>query len=132
MSKVFKFGGASVKNPKAIYNLKKIVSSYKENLVIVISAIDKTTNKLELVWKKYLENENFKSTEIAREIIKFHEVIIEDLELNNNTDFLSSVDVVKADFLIIFSKSFIFSFISFSSIRSILLNTIISCFFINS
>ena len=38
--KVFKFGGASVKNPEAIFNLKEIVSSYKENLVIVISAID--------------------------------------------------------------------------------------------
>ena len=46
MSKVLKFGGASVKSPKAIYNLKEIISSYKENLVIVISAIDKTTNKL--------------------------------------------------------------------------------------
>ena len=88
MSKVFKFGGASVKNPKAIYNLKEIVSSYKENLVIVISAIDKTTNKLELVWKSYLGNETLKSTEIAAEIIKFHKTIIEDLELNNNSDFL--------------------------------------------
>ena len=88
MSKVFKFGGASVKNPKAIYNLKEIVSSYKENLVIVISAIDKTTNKLELVWKNYLENKTLKSTEIAKEIIKFHKAIIEDLELNNNFGFL--------------------------------------------
>ena len=88
MSKVFKFGGASVKNPKAIYNLKEIVSSYKENLVIVVSAIDKTTNKLELVWKNYLGNETLKSTEIATEIIKFHKAIIDDLELNNNTGFL--------------------------------------------
>ncbi len=89
LSKVFKFGGASVKNPKAIYNLKEIVSSYKENLLIVISAIDKTTNKLELVWKNYLENDTLKSTEIATEIIKFHEDIIEDLELNNNAGFLN-------------------------------------------
>jgi aspartate kinase len=88
LSKVFKFGGASVKNPKAIYNLKEIVSSYKENLVIVISAINKTTNKLELVWKSYLGNETLKSTEIATEIIKFHETIIDDLELNNNAGFL--------------------------------------------
>ena len=59
MSKVLKFGGASVKNPKAIYNLKEIVSYYEESLVIVISAIDKTTNNLELVWKNYLENNTF-------------------------------------------------------------------------
>ena len=88
MSKVFKFGGASVKNPEAIFNLKEIVSSYKENLVIVISAIDKTTNKLEQVWENYLENKTLKCAEITREIIKFHEDIIEDLELNNNADFI--------------------------------------------
>ena len=88
MNKVFKFGGASVKNPKAIYNLKEIVSSYKENLVIVVSAIDKTTNKLEQVWENYLEDKILKSTEIAKEIIKFHKTIIEDLGLNNNASFL--------------------------------------------
>ena len=88
MSKVFKFGGASVKNPEAIFNLKEIVSSYKENLVIVISAIDKTTNKLEQVWENYQENKSLKCAEITREIIKFHEDIIEDLELNNNADFI--------------------------------------------
>ena len=97
MSKVFKFGGASVKNPKAIYNLKEVVSSYKENLVIVISAIDKTTNKLELVWKNYLENETLKSTEIAREIIKFHEEIIEGLKLNNNTAFLETFNTLSLE-----------------------------------
>ena len=99
MSKVFKFGGASVKNTKAIYNLKELVSSYKENLVIVISAIDKTTNKLELVWKNYLENDTLKSTEIVREIIKFHELIIEDLKLNNNTDFLEIFNTLSLELM---------------------------------
>ena len=96
MSKVLKFGGASVKSPKAIYNLKEIVSSYKENLVIVISAIDKTTNKLELVWKNYIKNDSIKATEIANEIIKFHEDIIRDLELNNNS-FLKLFDDLKLE-----------------------------------
>ena len=54
MKKIFKFGGASVKNSDAIMNLKKIVSKQKENLTaIVVSAIDKTTNNLEEVWKNY-------------------------------------------------------------------------------
>ena len=98
MSKVLKFGGASVKSPKAIYNLKEIVSSYKENLVIVISAIDKTTNKLELVWKSYIKNDSIKANEIANEIIKFHEVIIRDLELNNNS-FLKLFDDLKLELI---------------------------------
>ena len=97
MSKVFKFGGASVKNPKAIYNLKEIVSSYKENLVIVVSAIDKTTNKLEGAWESFVENKTQKSVEIAKEIIKFHESIIEDLELNNNSDFLNLFNTLRIE-----------------------------------
>jgi aspartate kinase len=89
LSKVFKFGGASIKNTKAIYNLKEIVSSYKENIVIIVSAIDKTTNKLEHVWEVYLENKIDKAHEIAKEIIKFHESIVVDLKLNNNPKFLN-------------------------------------------
>tara|TARA_B110000971_G_scaffold194964_1_gene209022 strand:+ start:1902 stop:2315 length:414 start_codon:yes stop_codon:yes gene_type:complete len=89
LSKVFKFGGASIKNPKAIYNLKEIVSSYKENIVIIVSAIDKTTNKLEHVWEAYVENKIDKAHEIAKEIIKFHESVVVDLKLNNNPKFLN-------------------------------------------
>ena len=55
MSKVFKFGGASVKNAKAITNLKNIVFSYKESLIIIVSAIDKTTNELEGVWRSFVK-----------------------------------------------------------------------------
>ena len=77
------------KNPKAIYNLKEIVSSYKENIVIIVSAIDKTTNKLEHVWEVYVENKIDKAHEIAKEIIKFHESVVVDLKLNNNPKFLN-------------------------------------------
>lgn len=45
---IFKFGGASVKNADAVRNLKTILEkTYKGPLVVVISAMDKTTNKLE-------------------------------------------------------------------------------------
>ena len=42
--KVFKFGRASVKNAKAIENVAKIVRSFDDSMIIVVSAIDKTTN----------------------------------------------------------------------------------------
>ncbi len=46
--KVFKFGGASVKDAPAIKNLAAILSQYSgQELIIVISAMGKTTNKLE-------------------------------------------------------------------------------------
>jgi len=50
--KVFKFGGASVKDAAAIRNVAKILTSHKkEKLVIVVSAMGKTTNALEKILK---------------------------------------------------------------------------------
>jgi aspartate kinase len=46
--KVFKFGGASVKDANAVKNVAKILSEYKnEKIVVVVSAMAKTTNALE-------------------------------------------------------------------------------------
>lgn len=52
--KVYKFGGASVKNSEAIENLKKIVEGTKGKLIIIVSALGKTTNKLEKLLDKFL------------------------------------------------------------------------------
>lgn len=45
--KVFKFGGASIKDIESIINVKNIIKSYTNDLVIVASAMGKTTNALE-------------------------------------------------------------------------------------
>jgi aspartate kinase len=52
--KVYKFGGASVKDADGIKNLCKIVLQEKSDLVIVVSAIGKTTNALENVLKAWM------------------------------------------------------------------------------
>ena len=46
--KVYKFGGASVKNADGVRNLRSIVSD-EENLFVIVSAMGKTTNALEAV-----------------------------------------------------------------------------------
>ena len=47
---VFKFGGASVKDAKAIRNVSNILNNYKEEKIIVVfSAMGKTTNLLEKI-----------------------------------------------------------------------------------
>ena len=52
--KVFKFGGASIKDVPSIKNILEIISKYeKDNLVIVVSAMGKTTNALEKVVDSY-------------------------------------------------------------------------------
>ena len=46
--KVFKFGGASVNSAAAVRNMASIVGQYRDdNLVVVVSAMGKTTNLLE-------------------------------------------------------------------------------------
>ena len=47
--KVFKFGGASVKDAAGFENVCRIVASETDKLVVVVSAIGKTTNALEVV-----------------------------------------------------------------------------------
>ena len=46
--KVFKFGGASIKDPQAVRNMGLIISKYREeSLLVVVSAMGKNTNALE-------------------------------------------------------------------------------------
>jgi len=52
--RVFKFGGASVKNAAAVRNVAEILKQYPDGkLVMVLSAMGKTTNGLEKVVKSY-------------------------------------------------------------------------------
>jgi aspartate kinase len=55
--KVYKFGGASVKDAAAIRNLAKIVTEESDNLIIVVSAFGKTTNALEKILNAWLNGE---------------------------------------------------------------------------
>jgi aspartate kinase len=56
--KVYKFGGASVKDAGGIRNLAGIVSGEKEKLVIVVSAFGKTTNALEKVLNSWFSGDS--------------------------------------------------------------------------
>ena len=53
--KVFKFGGASVKDTASVKNIAVILGRYSGNLLVVVSAMGKTTNALERLLKAYLE-----------------------------------------------------------------------------
>jgi len=76
--KVFKFGGASVKDANAVKNVGEVIKLYKDNLVIVISAMGKTTNGLESVVESYL-NQDGKTEEKLGLIKEFHTTILNDL-----------------------------------------------------
>lgn len=51
--KVFKFGGASVKDAASVANIASILRNYTDDLVVVISAMGKTTNALEKLLHDY-------------------------------------------------------------------------------
>lgn len=58
--KVFKFGGASVKNAEAVRNTASIIQSFDQNgLIIVVSAMGKTTNALERVVQAIIQKQSF-------------------------------------------------------------------------
>jgi aspartate kinase len=60
--KIFKFGGASVKNADAVRNVASILKRYEnEKLIVVISAMGKTTNSLELIHQARFHKQNYKS-----------------------------------------------------------------------
>lgn len=75
--KVFKFGGASVKDAFAVKNVASILSLFEgEKLTVIVSAMGKTTNKLENVVNS-LKNQNRKEfAELIEELELFHEEIL--------------------------------------------------------
>ena len=76
---VFKFGGASVKDAEGIINLANVVSKYKsEQLLIVVSAMGKTTNALEKLTKAYAEQTD-DIHDIYESIKQYHYDIIAEL-----------------------------------------------------
>lgn len=71
--KVYKFGGASVNSVERIQNLKKILQAGpEEHLVVVISAIGKTTNALEKVATAFFQKNQTQALELFEEIKQHH------------------------------------------------------------
>jgi len=76
---IFKFGGASVKDATGVKNIISVLqkTGYK-NTFIVVSAMGKTTNALELVVKNYFENK-LELQSALQEVKKYHNEILLDL-----------------------------------------------------
>jgi aspartate kinase len=78
--KVFKFGGASVKDAAAVKNVGHIIADYAtDKLLVVISAMGKTTNALEQLVAGFWNNDQ-STKQISLETLKtFHFNIAKDL-----------------------------------------------------
>jgi Aspartokinases len=57
MIEIYKFGGASVKDADGVVNLLRVIKQRKqEHLGVVVSAMGKTTNALEVILDAYHQN----------------------------------------------------------------------------
>jgi aspartate kinase len=92
--RVFKFGGASVKDADGVRNLSRILSSFKdESLVVVISAMGKTTNALEKVAEAYFKNDS-SAAQYLKDVKDFHLQIISELKFKSPDEIKKELDAV--------------------------------------
>lgn len=76
---VFKFGGASVKDAAGVRNLARVLSLYPDkDIVVVVSAMAKTTNALEGLVRHFYET-GAADEQLFREIQSFHQEIVNEL-----------------------------------------------------
>ena len=84
--KVYKFGGASVKDADAVRNLKDILEKEnRDEIMLVISAMGKTTNAIEKVLADFRENNGHLELNALSDIIEYHENIMTDLFEGNTS-----------------------------------------------
>ncbi len=82
--RVFKFGGASVKDANGVKNVVNVLNEVgHSNTLIVVSAMGKTTNAMENVVSDYFDDKNSLSNSI-QEVADFHYKILAELFENTS------------------------------------------------
>ncbi len=95
--RIFKFGGASVKDTDGIKNVLNVLKTVGyEDLLIVISAMGKTTNALEIVIKNYFDKSNELNSSL-QDVKKYHNQILLDLFDDENHEVFFTVNSHFAD-----------------------------------
>ncbi|TBN01874.1 aspartate kinase [Hyunsoonleella flava] len=133
---VFKFGGASVKDAEGVKNLAKVLKTigYKDTLVVV-SAMGKTTNALEIVLNNYFNKKTLLKSAL-QDVIKYHNSILLDLFENESHPIFKEVnglfrelsDILRTnkspDYNFVYDQTICFGELVATSIISAYLNSI--------
>lgn len=92
--RVFKFGGASVKDADGVRNVVSVLKETgHENTLLVISAMGKTTNAMEALVDAYFEDKSAIASEIF-DIVEYHMAILGDLFENPQHSVYKKVKVL--------------------------------------
>ena len=95
--RIFKFGGASVKDADGIKNVFNLLEKVgHQETLLVISAMGKTTNALELVIKNYFDKSNELHSSL-QDVRKYHNQILLDLFVDEENDVFYAVNSHFAD-----------------------------------
>jgi aspartate kinase len=96
---IFKFGGASIKDADSVNRMKEIVqkqlNSSHGRLIIVVSAMGKTTNKLESLLENWINSNKEEVSKVFNSCIQDHLEIIRDLALEKCKEFNSYSEDLK-------------------------------------
>jgi aspartate kinase len=131
--RVFKFGGASVKDADGVRNVFDVLQKMGYNdVLIVVSAMGKTTNALELVIKDYFKKNKTLQASV-QEVKKYHYEIIMDLFENEKNAVFPAIDHLfsELDYFLSHNKSPNYSFVydQLVSFGEIISSTILSHYF---
>jgi aspartate kinase len=131
--KVFKFGGASVKDAEGIKNVYSLLQQVgHEDVLLVISAMGKTTNAFEVIIKNYFD----KSPELQasiQEVRKYHNQILMELFDEEANPVFAAVTKIFTDLESFFknnkSPNYNFVYDQVVSLGEIISTTIVSQYF---
>ncbi|MEM9868188.1 MAG: aspartate kinase, partial [Bacteroidota bacterium] len=92
--RIFKFGGASVKDADGVRNLVRVLKEVGfEDTFVVISAMGKTTNAMEAVVAAYFEDKRRISI-VLQEVLDFHQHILLELFEKRNHPIFEKVQLL--------------------------------------
>jgi aspartate kinase len=95
--RIFKFGGASVKDAAGIKNVYDVLQQVGyEDVLLVVSAMGKTTNALEIVIKDYFDKSAALQSSV-QEVKKYHNQILLDLFEDEKNGVFAAVNELFAD-----------------------------------
>lgn len=84
ISKVFKFGGASIKDADSVRNMLSILKGFdQEKLLVVVSAMGKTTNALEALLTHSRNRDQHIFEKEFRQLKQYHKEIVSELFKTN-------------------------------------------------
>ena len=131
--KIFKFGGASVKDAAAVRNVAEIVSLFDgQKITIVVSAMGKTTNKLAEVVTAMKQKDRKIFTALVDDLVLFHETILGELFHERHFAVFSEMEAVfeklRLRFDQPFSDNYSFEYDQIVSIGEVLSSVILAAF----